>query len=169
MLCLDLGCGNRPLNYSDRRMIWADRYVANHRDRANRAPLLFLDRTRFAQCDAATLPFRDGVFDRIVCRHMLEHVESPSAVCAELTRCGRAGMIETPSPAEELANVARNRADFSSHRWVIAATAAGLRCWRKPEGPDGLLNWPPECDPETAVNDRNQLHWQGTISGEGVA
>jgi SAM-dependent methyltransferase len=33
------------------------------------------------------LPFRDGAFDAVVCEQVLEHVEDPSALLAEIARC----------------------------------------------------------------------------------
>jgi hypothetical protein len=56
------------------------------------------------QCDIATepLPFADKSFDFIICRHVLEDMYNPFPICAEMSRVGHAGYIETPSPIAEL-------------------------------------------------------------------
>ena len=61
--------------------------------------------------DAADMPFADGVFDYVVCSHVLEHVPDPAAVIAEITRVGRAGYIEVPQAASA------KILDFPSHLW----------------------------------------------------
>ena len=61
--------------------------------------------------DAADMPFADGVFDYVVCSHVLEHVTDPAAVIAEITRVGRAGYIEVPQAASA------KILDFPSHLW----------------------------------------------------
>ena len=46
------------------------------------------------------MPFDDKVFDYAICSHVLEHVERPDAVIAELSRVAKAGYIEVPEAAE---------------------------------------------------------------------
>lgn len=43
--------------------------------------------------DAAHLPIADGAADRVVCTEVLEHVDDPAAVLAELVRIGRPGAL----------------------------------------------------------------------------
>ena len=50
--------------------------------------------------NAEPLPFPDGSFDFIYCRHTLEDIYDPMWVCREMGRVGRAGYIETPSRVE---------------------------------------------------------------------
>ena len=45
-----------------------------------------VDRPLF-DADAADMPFADKVFDYAICSHVLEHVERPDAVIAELDAC----------------------------------------------------------------------------------
>lgn len=48
------------------------------------------------------LPFADKTFDFIYCRHVLEDMYDPFPLCREMSRVGRAGYIETPSPIAEM-------------------------------------------------------------------
>ena len=56
------------------------------------------------KCDLTNepLPFPDKSFDFIYCRHLLEDSWNPFPICAEMSRVGKAGYIETPSPIAEL-------------------------------------------------------------------
>lgn len=55
-------------------------------------------------CDVANdpLPFPDKSFDFIYCRHVLEDMFNPFPLVREMSRIGKAGYIETPSPIAEL-------------------------------------------------------------------
>jgi hypothetical protein len=48
------------------------------------------------------LPFPDKSFDFIYCRHMLEDMYDPFPVIREISRVGKAGYIEMPSPMAEI-------------------------------------------------------------------
>lgn len=61
--------------------------------------------------DAADMPFADGVFDHVICSHVLEHVPDPAAVIAEMVRVSRTGYIEVPLAASS------KIIDFPSHLW----------------------------------------------------
>jgi SAM-dependent methyltransferase len=63
--------------------------------------------------DAAAMPFADQVFDYAICSHVLEHVEHPDAVIAELARVAKAGYIEVPEAASA------KIVDFPSHLWWV--------------------------------------------------
>jgi acetyltransferase-like isoleucine patch superfamily enzyme/SAM-dependent methyltransferase len=55
--------------------------------------------------DAHRLPLASGVADKIICTEVLEHVEDPAAVMAELYRVGRPGaqyLITVPGTAQEM-------------------------------------------------------------------
>lgn len=56
------------------------------------------------KCDLTEepLPFADKSFDFVFCRHLLEDSWNPFPVCKEMSRVGKAGYIETPSPIAEL-------------------------------------------------------------------
>ena len=49
------------------------------------------------------IPFPNKTFDFVYCRHTLEDMFNPFHACREMSRVGKAGYIETPSPAAELA------------------------------------------------------------------
>jgi SAM-dependent methyltransferase len=59
------------------------------------------------------MPFADKVFDYAICSHVLEHVEHPDAVIAELARVAKAGYIEVPEAASA------KIVDFPSHLWWV--------------------------------------------------
>lgn len=56
------------------------------------------------KCDLANepLPFADKEFDFVFCRHTIEDMHSPFQLLREMSRVGKAGYIETPSPIAEL-------------------------------------------------------------------
>ena len=53
---------------------------------------------KFVQCDVETTPFTDQEFDFVIASHILEHVDNPEQFCKELTRIGKRGYIEVPTP-----------------------------------------------------------------------
>lgn len=107
-LVLDVGSGDKPHWRAD---VLLDRYVdaAYGGQRSGRAAAK-VSRPLF-DADATTMPFADGVFDYVVCSHMLEHVPDPAGVVAEMTRVGHAGYIEVPEAASA------KILDFPSHLW----------------------------------------------------
>ena len=83
-------------------------------------------------------PYPDKFFDFVICSHLLEDVRDPLAVCAELTRVGRAGYIETPSRVREIFAKRRRfslrprrgsvpEIGFYHHRWFVEAEGSHLR------------------------------------------
>ena len=107
-LVLDVGSGDRPHWRAD---VLVDRHpgedMAGQRSGGRTARVT---RPLF-DADAAAMPFTDGVFDFVVCSHVLEHVVDPGAVIDEMCRVGRAGYIEVPDVA--MAKIS----DFPSHLW----------------------------------------------------
>jgi SAM-dependent methyltransferase len=75
--------------------------------------------------DVQRLPFATASFDFVICAHVLEHVEDPTAAVAELTRVGRRGYIETPSAEWERV------AGFPFHRWMVSERDGRLVFRRK--------------------------------------
>lgn len=109
-LVLDVGSGDKPHWRAD---VLLDRFPgAEHGGQRSGASGARVDRPLFA-ADAADMPFADKVFDYVICSHVLEHVEHPDAVVAELTRVAKAGYIEVPEAASA------KIVDFPSHLWWV--------------------------------------------------
>jgi SAM-dependent methyltransferase len=109
-LVLDVGSGDKPHWRAD---VLLDRHVgAEHGDQRSGSATARVDRPLFV-ADAAEMPFADHVFDYAICSHVLEHVEHPDAVIAELVRVARAGYIEVPEAASA------KIVDFPSHLWWV--------------------------------------------------
>ena len=118
---LDVGSGHNPHLRAD---VLCDSEGAQDSQRP--ASLgIHIDRRPFYQASAQSLPFPDRSFDFVICRHLVEHVEDPGELLGELTRVGRRGYIETPSPAWELLN------PTSYHRWMVQWDGDRLHFWRK--------------------------------------
>ena len=87
----------------------------------------------FTKLDAASgkLPFEDKSFDFIYCRHVLEDSWNPFNLCEEMSRVGKAGFIETPSPIAELGRGVDGGSPpfrgYHHHRWIIWAANRELR------------------------------------------
>ena len=109
-LVLDVGSGDKPHWRAD---VLLDHYVGDeHGGQRSGAAAARVDRPLF-DADAADMPFADKVFDYVVCSHVLEHVDRPDDVIAELTRVARAGYIEVPEAASA------KIVDFPSHLWWV--------------------------------------------------
>ena len=107
-LVLDVGSGDKPHWRAD---VLLDRYAgAEYGGQRSGRAVARITRPLF-DADAADMPFADGVFDYVVCSHVLEHVPDPEAVIKEITRVGRAGYIEVPQAASA------KILDFPSHLW----------------------------------------------------
>lgn len=109
-LVLDVGSGDKPHWRAD---VLLDRHVgADHGEQRSGSAAARVDRPLF-DADAADMPFADHVFDYVICSHVLEHVEHPDAVIAELVRVAKAGYIEVPEAASA------KIVDFPSHLWWV--------------------------------------------------
>jgi SAM-dependent methyltransferase len=109
-LVLDVGSGDKPHWRAD---VLLDRYIGEeHSGQRSGSSTARVDRPLF-DVDAAAMPFADKAFDYVICSHMLEHVERPAAVIAELTRVAKAGYIEVPEAASA------KIVDFPSHLWWV--------------------------------------------------
>ena len=69
------------------------------------------------------LPFPDKSIDFVYCRHVIEDLVYPDLLLSEMQRVGRAGYIETPSPAAELTREVDGGnppyRGYVHHRWVV--------------------------------------------------
>jgi hypothetical protein len=76
-------------------------------------------------CDVTKerLPFEDKSFDFVYCRHVIEDLWNPFLVLSEMQRVAKAGYIETPSIAQELARgVGAGSFNFRGHchhHWFV--------------------------------------------------
>ena len=82
---LDIGCGRYPW---EEAQTLCD--IVDHRE-------LHCNK-RFVQCEASVTPFMDGEFDFVVASHITEHVASVDKFLKEITRIGKRGYIEVPTP-----------------------------------------------------------------------
>lgn len=84
-------------------------------------------------CDLSKdrLPFSDNSFDFVYCRHMLEDMFDPFPICEEMSRVGKAGYIETPSPVAEMCRGVDGGAPpyrgYHHHRFVVWSHIGELR------------------------------------------
>lgn len=78
-----------------------------------------------APCDinSEKIPYPDKFFDFIYCRHVLEDLYNPFWACDEMSRVGKAGYIETPSPAAEVTRGIDGRSPvwrgYHHHRYFV--------------------------------------------------
>jgi SAM-dependent methyltransferase len=109
-LVLDVGSGDKPHWRAD---VLLDRFPGGeHGGQRSGASTARVDRPLF-DADASDMPFADKVFDYAICSHVLEHVEHPDAVVAELARVSKAGYIEVPEASSA------KIVDFPSHLWWV--------------------------------------------------
>jgi hypothetical protein len=83
---------------------------------------------------ADSLPFPDKSFDFVICRHTLEDIRDPIAVCREMNRVGRAGYIETPSRVYESTKGVERPwwCGHYHHRWLVEVSESGIIFQFKP-------------------------------------
>ena len=116
-LVLDVGSGDKPHWRAD---VLLDRFPGvEHGGQRSGASAARVDRPLF-DADASDMPFADKVFDYAICSHVLEHVEQPDAVIAELTRVAKAGYVEVPEAASA------KIVDFPSHLWWVTLDEGAL-------------------------------------------
>ena len=132
-LVLDIGSGDKPHWRADVLLDWLPgKDSAAQRSGAEAARV---SRPLF-HGDACDMPFADGVFDYVICSHLLEHVHDPAAVMREMMRVAKAGYIEVPEAASA------KILDFPTHLWWVRLI-------------DGVLDFEPKTarafDPEIAA------------------
>ena len=73
--------------------------------------------------DRKPFPFEDNYFDLVVCSHVVEDIRDPIHVCSEISRIGKAGYIETPTPLLELTRGidpnGKAYVGYCHHRWLV--------------------------------------------------
>jgi Methyltransferase domain len=77
------------------------------------------------------LPFEDKSFDFVYSRHVLEDSWNPFALCEEMSRVGKSGYVETPSPIVELGRGVDGGSPpfrgYHHHRWIVWTANKELR------------------------------------------
>jgi len=126
-LVVDIGSGDNPNIRAD---ILCDLYPQSNEERSGRLGI-WVDERPFVMCDIQALPFRDKVFDYVLCSHLLEHVEDPEKAVKELTRVGKRGRVETPSKLMETVY------GWPFHRWRVSWGEDGCLIF---EGKDSSTN-----------------------------
>ena len=93
---LDVGCGTGEITarlaelYPQAALVGVD-LIERHLELAEARCSGLGGRATFRTADAFALPFADGTFDLVVCRHMLQAVPRPQAAMAEMVRVLRPG------------------------------------------------------------------------------
>ena len=103
---LEIGSGHNPKTRSD---VLCDKFIG---DDEQRGGAIVTDRP-MVEADGQYLPFADGAFDYVICSHVLEHVEDPTQLIAELKRVAGRGYIETPS------EIGERIYGWHYHHWVV--------------------------------------------------
>ena len=103
---LEIGSGHNPKARSD---VLCDKFLEDDEQRGGR---IVTDRP-IVEADGQCLPFADQAFDYVICAHVLEHVEDPKRLIAELMRVAQRGYIETPS------EIGERIYGWHYHRWIV--------------------------------------------------
>lgn len=112
---LDVGGGAMPFSRAD---VVVDMYVHDNIHRGGSS--VVTGGAQFVEASVEDLPFADGEFDFVLCRHVLEHVDDPAKACRELTRVAGRGYLETPSAINEIMH------GYPNHLWLVSLQGEGL-------------------------------------------
>lgn len=107
-LVLDMGSGDKPHWRAD---VLIDNYIEERYGSQRSGSSNVAITKPLIVSSAEKMPFKDKVFDYIICSHLLEHVQNPDLVIEEIIRVGKSGYIELPF--EGMAKIR----DFPSHLW----------------------------------------------------
>lgn len=118
---LDVGSGNVPF---PRATALADLTTSDHGYGRAGEPFKEIDGVPVYECAVERMPFEDDEFDFVYCSHTLEHVDDPERACREISRVGKRGYAETPTPAKDLWFAT---ARSSNHKWKVELDGDALR------------------------------------------
>lgn len=121
---LEIGSGHNPKTRSD---VLCDKFIEDDEQRGGG---IVSDRP-LVEADGQFLPFVDAAFDYVICSHVLEHVEDPELLIAELMRVASRGYIETPS------EIGERIYGWRYHQWVVNLID-GILTLQKNEAPTGM-------------------------------
>src|SRR3990170_6701021 len=105
-LVLEVGSGHNPHIRSD---VLCDKYLF---DDAHRADKIIIDRPLVVG-DACALPFKTKVFDVIISKQMIEHLDVPQLFFEEAGRVAKSGFFSAPTALRE------KLMSEPQHRWLI--------------------------------------------------
>lgn len=109
---IDVGCGTGSAIFPKAN------YILGKSIQRNPNSLSFID----LDLDFDKFTVNDNFFNFVYCRHVLEDIQNPQNAFAEITRVGKLGYIETPSPLIELTKGAENDSSlrgYSHHRYIV--------------------------------------------------
>lgn len=110
-LVLDIGSGDRPHWRAD---VLLDKYISDKYSSQRSGSGKVVISKPIVNCDIEKMPFKDKVFDYVICSHVLEHVVNPDKAIREIVRVGKGGYIELP-----YAGLQKIR-DFPTHLWYCS-------------------------------------------------
>jgi len=154
---LEIGPGGAPFPGANEFVDWAV------------GPGLEGKRVHVLDVNQDPLPFDDKSIDFVYCRHTLEDIYDPVWLCREMSRVGKAGYIETPSPiAECTRGVDASKPPWRGyihHRYIIWPENGELLIL--PKAP--VIEHLEFTDESVTVNLLNQgpLHWNTYFFWEG--
>jgi hypothetical protein len=123
---------------------------------------------------AARFPFPDKSVDFVICRHTLEDLRDPIAVCREMNRVGRSGYVECPSRVYESTKGVERPwwAGHYHHRSFLEVTGARIDFQFKPHNLSSARAFHFRRWPWQQMRDRYRvvsLSWSGSFEyAEGV-
>lgn len=116
---LDVGCGTGEITvrladeFSAARITGID-LIESHLELARQKAARFGGRVTFRAADAFELPFGDGTFDLVVCRHLVQSIPTPERVLAEMVRVAKPGaMLHVIAEDYDMIHAAPTRVDVS--------------------------------------------------------
>lgn len=108
---LDVASSNAGWKYAD--------VFTDGRDFSDYYNKKYNNQKKFVKCDVEKMPFSDKEFDFVIASHILEHVNDPYKFCDELSRIGKRGYIEIPTPLwDNLVDGPSNK-DPYGHKWWV--------------------------------------------------
>ena len=122
-LVLDMGGGAQPFNRANYVMDlipYEKRGIFGSRGKG----VEYFSKESWIQRDFYSrepFPFKNKMFDFVICSHVLEDIRDPLWICQEVIRVGKHGYIETPSRlAESYRGVeSPNYSGYWHHRWLV--------------------------------------------------
>lgn len=109
---LEIGPGSSPFEAANEFVDWCD-----WPELKGRGPVHAID------INEQQLPFADKSFDFVYCRHTLEDIYNPMRLLREMSRVGRSGYLETPSPMTEFTRHVQGPRlpfrGFAHHRYLF--------------------------------------------------